>query len=703
MLLFRSKNIQRHSHREHSIDMRLEEIYPDQKEAIQKAESYARQKHSGQRRKSGEPFVSHPLAVAQILAKEGLGADTVVAGILHDTVEDTDATIEEIEQGWGKEIADLVQGITKVERATEDERRTETYRKLLLAAASDARVLVIKLADRLHNMRTIEALPISSQKRVAEETLLVYTPIAHRLGLGTIQHELEDRALRILRPDDYRQAAAIQRERKTKGSREIRRLQGQLRRALQAAGIEDFQIKSRIKSIYSIAEKLKHRQGTEIWDVLGIRIVLQGRADCYRALGIVHEIWKPLPEQFDDYIAVPRGGLYQSLHTTVMTSRGRPLEVQIRSQSMDKLAEHGLAAHWLYKEDLRSGGPQETRRYIHQAARAEELGGTSLEEIFEDLRRDAFAREIYLFTPQGDVRFLPEGSTAIDFAYSIHSEVGSHCAGSRVDGKLFPLGKPLPSGSQVEIITDPETSPRPDWLDVVQSPKARSRIRAQLADAQSPGKASDGWERIRESLCSQGMKPLADNLFESLERAGYTDLEETGLRALRNRTMLREITRQIIRASGQVRKPQERSAPPEEEIEIEGMGGVLVRRAGCCNPLPGEPIIGYVSLGRGVSVHRQDCRSVEEWQKSVPERLLQARWQDHTVVLRIRVSMWAHEGVLQETVLALEERGDEIETMNVRRQGRRLEISCEIRLARKENQETIEAALRALPGFIGME
>ena len=695
--------MQRSLREEHIGEVQLEDYYPEERERLRSAEAFARQKHAGQRRKSGEPFVSHPLQVAQILAQEGLGADTVIAGILHDTVEDTSATVEEIRRGWGEDVAALVEGITKVEKATEDERRAETYRKLLLAAASDARVLVIKLADRLHNMRTVEALPPPSRKRVAKETLLVYTPIAHRLGLGNIQHELEDRSLRILRPGDYKQAEAIQRERRAKGSREIRRLQGQLRRALQAADLRDFQIKSRIKSIYSIAEKLKHRQGTEIWDVLGIRIVLQSRADCYRALGVVHEIWKPLPEQFDDYIAVPRGGLYQSLHTTVMTSRGRPLEVQIRSQSMDQLAEHGLAAHWLYKEDLRSGGPQETRRYIHQAARAEELGGTSLEEIFEDLRRDAFAREIYLFTPEGDIRFLPEGSTAIDFAYSIHSEVGSHCAGARVDGKLFPLGKALPRGAQVEIITDPETEPRSDWLEAVRSPKARSRIRAQLAQQQSPGEASDGWERIREALRNQGMKPLADNLFESLERAGYTDLEETGLRALRNRTLLREIVRQTIRSSGSVRKPQNRPSPKEEEIEIEGMQGVLVRRAGCCKPLPGDEIVGYVSLGRGVSVHREDCRSVSEWRRSAPERLLRARWADHTVVLRMKVSLWAQEGALQEAVLALEERGDEIESLRVVRQGTRLDVTCEVRLARRENQETIEAALRSLPGFISLE
>lgn len=677
--------------------MKLEDRFPGEKDLVRRAEEFARKAHTGQRRKSGEPFINHPLAVAEILAEEGLGAETIQAALLHDTIEDTPVTAEEVEREFGSAVGRLVQGITKIERATEDERRNETYRKMLLAAAEDARVLLIKIADRVHNMRTISALPEKSQERVARETLAVYTPIAHRLGLRRLQQELENRSLAVLHPEEYRQAELLQRERRASGSKEMRRLQGQIRRALRAADIENFRLESRVKSIYSIADKMRRREGTEIWDVLGIRIILSSRADCYRALGVVHQIWKPLPEHFDDYIAVPRGGLYRSLHTTVMTERGRAVEVQIRSEEMNKLAEHGLAAHWLYKEDLRQGGPQS--RYINQAASG--MRGNSLEDLFRDLREETFSEEIYLFTPNGDIRFLPEGSTAIDFAYAIHSEIGSHIGGARVDGKLFPLHKPLPPGSQVEIITRPGAEPTEDWLQSVKSTKARSRIRAFLASKSETDRGEEGLERIASGLRGAGLAPLADNLWEALEVAGYTDSEEVGRRALRDKSLLREIIRNIARANGQRLAPAApRKHKRDEEIEIEGMDGVLLRRAGCCSPLPGDNIIGYVSLGRGVSVHRQDCSSVKDWQKTAPERLLDARWRDESRVLRLRLSYWAKDTDPSELLLLLEGVGNEIEHLDLERQGDIFHADIRLRLADRDSEEILLAELRNLPGAI---
>lgn len=677
--------------------MKLEDRFPGEKDLVRRAEEFARKAHTGQRRKSGEPFINHPLAVAEILAEEGLGAETIQAALLHDTIEDTPVTAEEVEREFGSAVGRLVQGITKIERATEDERRNETYRKMLLAAAEDARVLLIKIADRVHNMRTISALPEKSQERVARETLAVYTPIAHRLGLRRLQQELENRSLAVLHPEEYRQAELLQRERRASGSKEMRRLQGQIRRALRAADIENFRLESRVKSIYSIADKMRRREGTEIWDVLGIRIILSSRADCYRALGVVHQIWKPLPEHFDDYIAVPRGGLYRSLHTTVMTERGRAVEVQIRSEEMNKLAEHGLAAHWLYKEDLRQGGPQS--RYINQAASG--MRGNSLEDLFRDLREETFSEEIYLFTPNGDIRFLPEGSTAIDFAYAIHSEIGSHIGGARVDGKLFPLHKPLPPGSQVEIITRPGAEPTEDWLQSVKSTKARSRIRAFLASKSETDRGEEGLERIASGLRGAGLAPLADNLWEALEVAGYTDSEEVGRRALRDKSLLREIIRNIARANGQRLAPAApRKHKRDEEIEIEGMDGVLLRRAGCCSPLPGDNIIGYVSLGRGVSVHRQDCSSVKDWQKTAPERLLDARWRDESRVLRLRLSYWAKDTDPSELLLLLEGVGNEIEHLGLERQGDIFHADIRLRLADRDSEEILLAELRNLPGAI---
>jgi (p)ppGpp synthase/HD superfamily hydrolase len=322
--------------------------------------------------------------------------------------------------------------------------------------------------------------------------------------------------------------------------------------------------------------------------------------------------------------------------------------------------------------------------------------------VFRDLRNDAFARQIYLFTPAGDIRFLPEGSTAIDFAFAIHSEIGEHCSGARVDGKLYPLSKPLSSGAQVEITTDRNTSPRPDWLQHVRSTKARSRIRAFLAQQDEEGRASEGWELLREALRDQNMRPLADNLFESLERAGYDDPEEAGRRALRNRALLREIVRKMVRASGYVR-PAPRREESEDEIEVAGMQGVLVRRAGCCSPLPGSSIIGYVSLGRGVSVHRSSCPSVETWRQDAPERLVEASWPDASVVLRVSFSLWRKECSLFEAISSLEGHGDEVESLRSSGEGGRLQIKAEVRLARRENEELLRASLASLPGLIDLD
>lgn len=683
------------------------DLFPRDGERLQKAEDFARERHAGQKRKSGEPFINHPIAVGKILAEADLDSDTVLAALLHDTIEDTQTTKEEISERWGEEIAGLVEGITKVERATEREAQAETYRKLLLAAAEDARVLLIKIADRLHNMRTIQALAPERRQAVAKETLEVYAPIAHRLGLSQMKEELEDRSLAILDPEAYGEATLLQAERKKAGQKEMQRLLGKARRRLQKEGIPSEKVSSRIKSRFSIAEKLQRKEASAIWDILGIRIIVPDKDSCYRALGAIHEMWPPLPGQFDDYIAVPRGNLYQSLHTTVMTDKGHPVEVQIRTPEMDELAERGIGAHWLYKEQLRHGGPKGTREYIAAASSGAEDAKEELDDLFHALRADTFSEEMYIFTPQGELRILPKGSTAIDFAYSIHTGLGNEVSGARVNGKLYPITKALPPGSQVEIQSRRGNKPSESWLEHVRTSRARNRIRSALVSERDAERHEEGLQRIREALGEQGAKPLAENLADALQKAGYDDIHETAILALRNKTILKEIVRNVVRASGwreetPRKKPTRREHP---EIEVEGMAGVAVRLAGCCHPAPGDDVTGYVSIGRGISLHKTSCPSVREWEKNSPERLVRASWgkTESIVRCRLRFSFRAESGKAAAIAAAVTEAGGEIDDMELRVRSGMAKGHMALRFSEERGPHLAKELLEKIPGALEVE
>jgi guanosine-3',5'-bis(diphosphate) 3'-pyrophosphohydrolase len=683
---------------------KIQEVFPQDKDILNDAFLFAAEKHAGQKRKSGEAFIEHPLSVALILAEEGMDIETVVAAILHDTLEDTDATSKDIKEKFGDTILLLVEGITKIEQATE--KRDKNYRKMLLAAANDARVILIKLADRVHNLRTIQPLAAERKKIIAKETLQVYAPLAHRLGLSQIKTELEDRSLQITDPGVYEEARMIQEERVLASKKEMKTLLKRLESALKKDGIKDLKASARIKSRFSIAEKLKRKEAEEILDIVGMRVIVPEKRDCYLALGTIHSLWPPLSEHLDDYIAVPRANLYQSLHTTVMTEDGRAIEVQIRTPEMNELAERGIGAHWLYKENLREGGPSSTKEYLQSIARHQEE--SDLENLFQNLKRDVFQEDNYFFTPRGDIKILPEGSNAIDFAYAIHSDVGNSIAGAKVDGRMQSIKKPLNNGARVEILTKKDGTPSRDWLESVKTNRARSRIRAFFADEIDKDLAKEGMLKISEALERNNLKPLSRGqpLYEALDKIGYPDPEEAGRLAVRNEHFIKKLLKDINAVyvkeeiSGQDtlagKKLQQKKKTPSlelaEGIRVSGMKGVSTRIAGCCNPEPGDPITGYISLGRGISVHRSDCPEIISWQEKMPEKLIEAEWESDPsgYLVHVQFKFLDRTGLLREISETVYSHGGEIKEIDSKSTGSIVRGKMTVRLGIDSGDELRE-------------
>jgi GTP diphosphokinase / guanosine-3',5'-bis(diphosphate) 3'-diphosphatase len=699
---------------------RLIDLYPDS-EDIDDAIKIAEEAHQEQKRKSGEPFVLHPLAVAEILGKEGLSETAAVAGLLHDVLEDTDYPPEKIKERFGDEVYSLIEAVTKIvqlaPRGSRQRKTTATYRKLLLAAADDARVLVIKLADRLHNIRTLQALAQTRKRAIAQETLDIYAPLAHRLGMAKIKEELEDRSLAVLDPKSYEEATLVQEERQAASAPMLEKLTEQLNEKLKEINI-DANVKSRVKSKYSISEKLRRSGGDKegIWDVTGLRVIVSNREQCYQVLGAVHTLWRPRFDRFRDFIGVPKANLYQSLHTTVVTDEGQPVEVQIRTAEMNEIAEHGIAAHWLYKETLRQGGPQATRRYLERAAENQrDAEEDSLDEAFAALKRDVFADEIYVFTPQGDVKLLPEGACAIDFAYAVHSELGDRCVGARVDGKLVPLTRKLVAGEAVEIIAGREDNPSLGWLEVAVTARARQRIRAFHAAEIDKEKADEGLRRISDALQSAGLAPLGnrDELRQALEKAGYDDADQAGIEALRDKGRVRIIVEKLVRNLAQADPDPDREetlptkpqAKDKEEygVEVDGIEGVKVRLAGCCNPEPGDPIIAYVSLTRGASIHHRDCPEIVVYQKQDSPRLLSAHWASTAQTsfkTHLSLSFYDQGQLLHRIADAIYSVGAELSELNMRSNGRVVRGEAICLATSPQQSEEIRLALSRVAGAI---
>ncbi len=614
--------------------------------------------HAGQKRKSGEPYIVHPIGVADLLAQLGMDTATLVAALLHDVVEDTDMTVADIEREFGEEAAALVDGVTKLDRikvSSKEEQQAESLRKMLIAMASDARVLVIKLADRLHNMMTIHHLPRPKQQRIAEETLSIYAPLAHRLGMQNFKWQLEDLSFSTLHPKRYDEIKSMVAERQPERDRYLEQVVREVEEHLRSVKIRA-EITGRPKHYYSIYEKMvvRGREFNEIYDLVGLRVIVDSVKDCYAALGTLHSMWRPIPGRFKDYIAMPKFNLYQSLHTSVVGPEGKPVEVQIRTRAMHRTAEYGIAAHWKYKQMRNAGSataaPPATRedgseaQWLSQMLDMQSATADS-GEFLRNMRLDLYADEVFVFTPKGDVMALPRGSTPVDFAYAVHTEVGHRTIGARVNDRLVALEYELRNGDKIEILTSKaaDAGPSRDWLEFVGSSRARSKIKAWFSRERREDAIDKGRDELQRTLAKQGAgwKRLmaAPELKAVAEQMNYQNLDAL-LRAIGEHHLSAHTVAQALtsRLAAEVEEldiepPSSvtTSAParPSESVIVEGSTDVWVTLARCCTPVPGDEILGFVTRGRGVSVHRTDCPNAGDLRRD-PSRLVEVHWDAST-------------------------------------------------------------------------
>ena len=635
-------------------------------DVLRNAYEFSSKVHKGQKRLSGEPYLIHPIAVAGIITELKLDVPSVAAGLLHDTVEDTLTTLDEVKSIFGREIAALVDGVTKLSRVnfnSREEKQAENFRKMLLAMGKDVRVILIKLADRVHNMRTLDHLPLDKQILTAQETLDIYAPLSHRLGIAWIKSELEDLALKHLHPEIYYQLKRNVAKKKTDREKYINEVISITTKKLEVEGIEA-EVTGRPKHFYSIYQKMESQNllYDQIYDLVAFRVLVDTTRECYETLGIIHSHWRPVPGRFKDYIALPKPNMYQSLHTSVIGPYGERMEIQIRTQEMHRIAEEGIAAHWRYKE-----GEEFQVSDIQRFAWLRQLlewqqNLQDPQEFLHSLKEDLFSTELYVFTPKGDLLNFPKGSTVIDFAYRIHSEVGHHCSGARVNGQLVALKYLLRSGDTVEILTTPQQAPSRDWLKLVKTPRAKSKIRNWLKSQQRERSVALGREMLEGDLHRYGLNYTSlrgEGRIESLlKELGVKD-EETLFASLGyGRVTPRQVLAKLV-APERLEGGQKRSEGSLERlfrlasgqkrglgIRVKGIDDVLVRTALCCHPLPGERIIGFITRGRGVTVHTVGCPTVLE---SDPQRKIEVSWEDDGQVLRpvkIEVSCVDRPGLL---------------------------------------------------------
>ena len=619
------------------------------KEKIKKAYQFALRVHDGQKRSSGDPFCIHPMEVAIILIDLGMDADTTAAGLLHDTIEDTDVTKEELSDMFGPEVAMLVDGVTKLGRLsykTKEEQQVENLRKMFLAMAEDIMFIIIKLADRLHNLRTLEYIDEDKQREKAYETLEIYAPLAHRLGIYKIKWELEDIALRYIDPKGYYDLVDKVAKKRKEREAYIQEIIETLGEKLPEANLE-FEIEGRPKNFYSIYKKMymQHKEFEQIYDLLAVRILVNNIKDCYGVLGIIHTLWKPIPGRFKDYIAVPKANMYQSLHTTVIGPHGEPFEIQIRTWDMHRTAEYGIAAHWKYKEGNKSSYDVDKKLAWLRQLLEWQNDESDAKEFMESLKIDLFTDEVFVFTPKGDVIDLPKGSTPLDFAYTIHSAIGNRCIGAKANGKIVTLDYELKTGDIIEILTssNPNHGPSRDWLKIVKTNQAKSKIRQWFKKERREENLEKGKEMLDKEAKRQGYvlsqlvnKDWIDNI---LRKYGYHSVDDlyssVGYGGLTTNQVLGRLIDEYKKANAktegqsiqtiEAKSPVRERTSPENGVKVKGVENVLVRFARCCNPVPGDPIIGYITKGRGVSVHRADCINLSDQSVEV-SRLIEVAW-----------------------------------------------------------------------------
>jgi GTP pyrophosphokinase len=629
---------------------------------IRRAYETAVTAHEGQLRSSGEPYVTHPVEVTYYLATLQMDAETLAAALLHDVPEDTDYTLPEIEKRFGREVARLVDGVTKLSKfgsaRTMEEQQAENIRKMFMAMAEDVRVVIIKLADRLHNMRTLQFLAADKQQRIARQTMEIYAPLAHRLGMWQIKWELEDLAFKYLEPDKYRQLVDMLTDRRRARESFVNKSIGILRKELAKVGITS-EISGRPKHLYSIARKMERKgsEFTEIYDLHAIRVLVAEVKDCYAALGVVHSLWRPVPGQFDDYIAMPKANMYQSLHTAVIGPEAKPVEVQIRTYQMHEVSEAGIAAHWRYKE-----GSRGDRRYDEKLAWVRQLIDWQREvvdatEFVEGIKLDVFQDQVFVFTPKGDVKDLPAGATTLDFAYRIHTDVGHRTIGTKVNNRLVPLDYKLRNGDIVEVVTTKAAhGPSRDWMNIVRTSHAKEKIRAWFKRQQRDENITQGKDLLDRELRRLAHETLASvdavKLAEIAAQYRFREMDDfyaaIGYGAVSSASVVSKLE---IHDDAAITLPEEAppAAPSTTGVKVKGVGDLLVRFAKCCSPIPGDEITGYVTRGKGVTVHRSSCPSVLS-ERDI-ERLIDGEWElagQQTYPITVRISALDRPGLLSD-------------------------------------------------------
>ncbi len=639
---------------------------------INRAYSIAEDMHNGQLRKSGEPYIIHPVEVARILAELGMDDETLVAGLLHDVIEDTPYTKEQLSAEFGDEVLLLVDGVTKLGSIVfenKEEKQAENLRKMFLAMSKDIRVLIIKLADRLHNLRTINYMTEEKIKEKCRETLEIYAPLASRLGIYTMKFEMEDIALKYLEPEAYYELAEKVSARKDEREAVINQVIGDVKKALDDFNIE-CEIMGRSKHFYSIYRKMKyqHKQLDEIFDLTAIRVIVESVKDCYAVLGIVHTMWKPIPGKFKDYIAMPKPNMYQSLHTTVIGDNGDPFEIQIRTYEMHRIAEYGIAAHWKYKEGIKSDKEEVKLAWLRQTLELQK-DMEDPREFMETLKVDLFASQVYVFTPRGDVLELPAGSTPLDFAFKIHSDIGCKCVGAKINGKIVTINHTLQNGDIVEILTNPNSSgPNIDWLRIARSSTARTKIRQYLKKENRAGTIDKGKDAIDKYMRKKGYDPnevlKSAYINRAVKELKYHSLDDFYTQISQGGTILGKAATLIIGFFKEQRKAEEEKSKNRiSEIEakavskntkaryndagvrVKGIDNLLVRVSKCCSPVPGDQIIGYITKGRGVSVHRVDCPNIVNLPETEKARFIEVEWSsdENTISYNTDISVIAED------------------------------------------------------------
>jgi len=674
---------------------RVQRYSPDADvELIRRAYRVAERAHAGQTRASGEPYIEHPLAVAYSLTELRLDAPSLAAALLHDVPEDTRVSLTDVKAQFGDEVAKLVDGMTKLDRVNQlsrtvdgarAEAQAENVRKILLAMVDDIRVIMIKLADRLHNMRTLDSLGQERQKRIAQETLDIYAPLANRLGIWELKWQLEDLALQSLNPEEYHRIAGLLAEKRQERETYVDRVVAIIRGRLAEEGIPG-EVSGRPKHIYSIYRKMreKARDFEEIYDVRGVRILLQEVKDCYAVLGIIHSMWRPIPGQFDDYIAMPKDNLYQSLHTAVIGPEGRPFEVQIRTWEMHRVAEYGIAAHWRYKEQMKRDLSLEAKiAWLRQVAEWRQ-DGKSASQFVESIKTDVFPDRVYVFTPKGDIVDLPQGATPVDLAYYIHTEIGHRCRGAKVNGRLVPLDYQLHLGDQVEILTAKRGGPSRDWLNpqlgYVNTARGRDKVRQWFRQQERTENIAQGRDVLDKELRRLGLDQRPFDEIAKLFK--YQSLDNFLAAIGAGDVSPQQIAVKLAAMSDQPLLFPEAVLPPASVvgIRVNGVGDLLTRLAQCCKPVPGDPIIGYITRGTGITVHRKDCPNVKNIADS--ERLTEVQWgaTREAYPVNIRLEAFDRPGLLRDIATIVADAGISMSALHVS--------------TRSDNTATLQATLQ---------